>query len=121
MKIKLLESEKYDQYDIEAIMFALENGKEVSGYYGISSVYTSAAEMYANQFKHPAYDLLLASYNTLKAEDNKKAMEINRLMSGRTLTDEEIEVKAEYYATKYSPIQAAVLAGKWVRHQLNKK
>jgi len=81
-----------------------------------------AMKRFSDQFKHPAYDLLLASYNDLKAEDNKKALEINRLMSSQNaISDEEIEVKAEYYATKYSPIQAAVLVGKLVRDQFKKQ
>ena len=43
--------------------------------------------------KKPAYDLLLASYNDLKAENNKQALEINRLMSGqKVISDEWIRI-----------------------------
>jgi len=35
----------------------------------LQTLIINIAEMYANQFKHPAYDLLLTSYNELKAEN----------------------------------------------------
>lgn len=75
------------------------------------------------------YDLLLASYNTLKAEDNKKAMEINRLMSSVEIPDDVIDkmyredCKAVHGDLQFSAgYKMAVLRiTKWLRDQLNKQ
>ena len=92
----------------------------------LNDIPQKAGKMYANQFKTPAYDLLLASYNTLKAEDNKKALEINRLMSGqKVVSDKELDKKAsEITEDMFNPNiskEAVLKMGVWVRDQLNKQ
>jgi len=89
-----------------------------------------AAEMYADQHKHPGYDLLLASYNELKAENNKQALEINRLMSGqKVISDEEIikGMTKEFHKIGYDLWlletfhEWSINTIKWYRDQLNKQ
>nr|GEZ64756.1 hypothetical protein [Tanacetum cinerariifolium] len=90
-----------------------------------------AMEMFANQFKTPAYDLLLASYNNLKEQNNKLAMENNRLMSGqKVVTDQDIVDKAFELEKEWSESGEMLKStlrlqfckiGQWVRDQLNKQ